>query len=339
VEFTANQRHCLGELRGLVILDQPTEEELDSKVLEASFLLIMHSDYDRQFSSLKYFCGVNGFNINSGRWKQPSNYTPFLASMQFCIRIISVEYALPTKGRNRFRVTSDHTPLTVFKQFWEQWLVEGQPTPFNYIHQLMNYGMNIAKNCRGLDNIRFSTDKRRCYYKGRQFELSEWKAMPREILRNAELILSRQLMFQNSDTITAVNPYIVDDESIVDVGHFFGETIPDHRHIARSTIIDNLHAAGKFEKMTKVIGNEVIWQQCGTREYAAAQEEFLESVLVAMNLTCGQTGRGMEMLSIVFKNITAADRNVILLDGQIMISTEYHKSQAIMDDIKVHLYM
>jgi len=144
VEFTLNQRQCLNELRGMVLLDRPTAEELDEKVLEVFFHLIMHSDYERQFSSLKYFCGVNGFNVNSGRWKGPSNYTPFLASMQFCIRIIGVEYALPSKERDRFRVMSDHTPLTVFKQFWEQWLVEGQPTPFNYIHQLMNYGMNIA---------------------------------------------------------------------------------------------------------------------------------------------------------------------------------------------------
>jgi len=339
VEFTINQRQCLNELRGMAILDQPMEEELDAKVLEASFLLIMHSDYDPVFSSLKYFCGVNGFNIKSGRWKRPANYTPFLASIQFCIRIIGVEYALPTRERNRFRVTEDHTPLSVFKRFWQKWLVEGEPTPFNYVHQLMNYGMNIAKNCKGDDKIRFSADGKQCYYKTHQFDMLEWKEMPKEILRNAELILSRRLLFQNSDTVTAVNPYIRDDEGIADVGHFFGETICDYRHIARSTIIDNLRAVGKFDSIARVTAKDVVWQERGIREYTTDQEEFLELILVAMNFTCGQTGRGMEMLSIVFKNITAADRNVILLDGQIMISTEYHKSQAIMDDIKVYLYI
>ena len=158
------------------------------------------------FSSLKNFCGVNGFNAKSRRWKRPSNYTPFLASIQFCIRIIGVEYALPTSERNRFKVTEDHTPLIVFKQFWQKWLVEGEPTPFNYVHQLMNYGMNIAKNCKGDDKIRFSADGKRCYYETHQFDMLEWKEMPKEILRNAELILSRRLLFQNSDTVTAVNP-------------------------------------------------------------------------------------------------------------------------------------
>ena len=189
-----------------MLLDQPTEEELDNKVLEALFLLIMHSDYNPVFSLLKYFCGVNGFNVKSGQWKRPNNYTPFLAFIQFCIRLIGVEYTLPTKERNRFWVTEDHTPLTVFKQFWQKWLVEGEPIPFNYMHQLMNYGMNIAKNCKGDDKIRFSGDKKWCYYKTHQFEMSAWKEMPKEIVRNAELILSWRLLFQNSDTIMAVNP-------------------------------------------------------------------------------------------------------------------------------------
>jgi len=74
VEFTGNEQQGLSELRRMVILDQPTEEELDAKVLKVSALLIMHSDYDAQFSSLKYFCGVNGFNIKTGRWRRPTRH-------------------------------------------------------------------------------------------------------------------------------------------------------------------------------------------------------------------------------------------------------------------------
>ena len=81
--------------------------------------------------------------------------------------------------------------------------------------------------------------------------------------------------------------------------------------------------------------NAIMWKKEWIRKYVKIQEEFMELCLMAMNFTCGQTGRGTEMLSIVYKNIAAADRNVILLDGQIMISTEYHKSQSITDDIKV----
>lgn len=63
--------------------------------------------------------------------------------------------------------------------------------------------------------------------------------------------------------------------------------------------------------------------------------EFRELILLAINWTDGLTGRGTEMLSLLFKNKMAAGRNLIVSNGQIMIITEYHKSQAIMDNIKV----
>ena len=160
--------------------------------------------------------------------------------------------------------------------------------------------------------------------------------MVKDILRKAESILSRQLLFQTSNTIATINPYdIVDDESVSDVGHFFGEMIDDYGHVARSTVIENLRESGLFESATTMDENAIMWKKEWIRKYVKIQEEFMELCLMAMNFTCGQTGRGTEMLSIVYKNIAAADRNVILLDGQIMISTEYHKSQSITDDIKV----
>ena len=56
---------------------------------------------------------------------------------------------------------------------------------------------------------------------------------------------------------------------------------------------------------------------------------------MTMNFTCDQTRRETKMLSIIYKNIAAIDRNVILLNDQIMISTKYYKSQSITDDIKI----
>jgi hypothetical protein len=38
---------------------------------------------------------------------------------------------------------------------------------------------------------------------------------------------------------------------------------------------------------------------------------------------------------LLFKNKMAAGRNIIVRNGQLMVITKYHKSQAITDDIKV----
>ena len=44
-----------------------------------------------------------------------------------------------------------------------------------------------------------------------------------------------------------------------------------------------------------------------------------------------------ELVSIQYKNSMNKDRNVLIDDEQIQIATEYHKFQAIMNDLKVSL--
>ena len=56
-----------------------------------------------------------------------------------------------------------------------------------------------------------------------------------------------------------------------------------------------------------------------------------------MNFIYDQMERETEMLLIIYKNIATVDRNVILLNDQIMINTKYHKSQSITNDIKIYL--
>ena len=73
----------------------------------------------------------------------------------------------------------------------------------------------------------------------------------------------------------------------------------------------------------------------GVARYKKSIIEFLELLLLAINWTCGQTGWGTEMLCLLYRNKMSADRNIFVQDGQIMVGTDYHKSQAVMDDIKV----
>jgi hypothetical protein len=76
IQFTPRQRQCLQQLISIVELDSIVEDEvIDQKVLELSVLLIQHSDYACQRSSLIYFCDVLGFNVEWKQWRQPQDYT------------------------------------------------------------------------------------------------------------------------------------------------------------------------------------------------------------------------------------------------------------------------
>ena len=80
-----------------------------------------------------------------------------------------------------------------------------------------------------------------------------------------------------------------------------------------------------------------MWQEEGVREYEKLCAEFLQFILIAMNMQCGATGRGEEMVMVTYKNTMDGERNLKVESGQIVVETSYHKSQAIMGSLKVHL--
>src|SRR5436305_1298703 len=341
VQFTNELKECLQRLRGLLYIhdDMDKTQAIRRKVSELSCLLIMHSDYDKKFSVLKYFSGILGYDVKCGRWKKPSKYTPTIARLLFSIKVIGLEYCLPQDERDNFRVTLDDNPHIRLNKFRDQWLIENEPSPFNYLHKLLNYGMYAAKDATGADKIRISPDKRLLHYGTQQLDIQAWKGFQKDILRRAESILSRQLMFRGSDIVEAINPYSFDrdDQDISDVDHYFAEKIPNFRMNGRTMIINNLRLTRKWGDMITVNPDGIEWNKRSVEQYHRDRELFLELILLSMNFTCGETGRGQEILSIQYKNSMDKDRNVLIDDGQIQIATEYHKSQAIMDDLKVSL--
>jgi len=99
--------------------------------------------------------------------------------------------------------------------------------------------------------------------------------------------------------------------------------------------MDAMMKSEKWDQMMMIENGQLVFRATGVDEYTRYDKEFRELILLAINWTPGLTGRGTEMLSLLFKNKMAAGRNLIVLDGQIMVITEYHKSQSIMDDVKV----
>ena len=341
VQFTSELNECLQKLRGLLYIHDEMDNTgaIRGKVSELSCLLIMHSDYDKKFSVLKYFSGILGYNIDCGRWKKSSKYTPDNCAI---VVLYQSDWFRVLSSKNEcdsFRVSLNDNPHIRLNNFRDQWLMENEPSPFNYLHKLLNYDIYAAKDATGADKIRFSPDNRILYYGIQKLDIQAWKDFQRDILRRAESILSRQLLFHQSDTIETINPYSFDrdDQGISDVDHYFAENIPNFRTNDRTMIINNIHLTGKWDDLMTVKEDEMEWNRRDVEQYHHDHELFLELILLSMNFTCGETGRDEEILSIQYKNSMDKDRNILIDDGQIQIATEYHKSQAIMDDLKVLL--
>jgi hypothetical protein len=157
------------------------------------------------------------------------------------------------------------------------------------------------------------------------------------LIDRAESMLSRKLLFRDRDTIDFIDLYsFVNDERKRDVSHSFVHLILDHRSRAREVIIKALSKTRQWEKYMPYSNGERQFTAKAKNIYTKDDEKFREILLLIMVFTGGQTGRGMESLTLRFENQQNGRRNIFVKDGQISIITSYHKSQAITDQVKVY---
>ena len=335
VQFTAAQEDCLMEVIVLTNESILDSNALDAKVYQLTVLLIMHSDYAAQDSSLIYFSGVMGYNLEWKQWRQPQEYTTILAGLQFCIRMVMLEHALPSEQRDEFTEDSEVNPVAKFRTVRDIWLVDGEGTPFGYIHRLLNYGMAAAKNTTTRSRIRWSADARTLYFDGRALRLEDWIKFVEDLISLAEELLSTELLFRNDGTIPEVDLYTVDDSGNHEAGHYFALDEQDAWKKSRQRIMNSLKSSPFWDEVIEVEGDGLKFFKAGVDEYEARDTKFREYLALLMIFNPGLSGRGTEATSLKYINTMEGDRSIYLEDGQIMFITEYHKSMALMDEVKV----
>jgi Orsellinic acid/F9775 biosynthesis cluster protein D len=333
VKYTRGQRKALKKLKKIISKESPTDFELYSQLLRVSKLFISQKDFENDSPSpIKYFCCVMGWDSAKEVWRRPGTYTPFLAAMQFCMRVLVCEIVLPREKKDNYRKVLN--PLKLFKKRWKKWLVEGSAYPFNWVHKLMQYGLNVAKDEMGENQIRFSHDKKYLYWQGRELNIDSWRHFPGDILRTTEKLLSRELLFRSTDFVESFNPYeIEENENCKDNKHWFGDYIAEYAKTGRNTIMSNL--GGQIKEMGRIEGGQWIWDPVAVNRYKRSHEKLKEYFVIGFNTLGGLAGRGPEMLSIQYYNTPGTHRHVTVQDGQLVVETQYHKCQNVTDSVKV----
>ena len=167
IQFLADQDEILYELREMAESEEEDEEMMDLKVLKVSALLIMHSDYAPQKSALVHFFGVLGYDTYMKRWREPNTYTPILAGVQFCMWVLLLEHALLSEDRDELICMEGDDPLEIFRGVRDKLLVDGEASPFNAMHKLLQYGMRVEIVMGGWDRVLRSKDGDTMYFDGR----------------------------------------------------------------------------------------------------------------------------------------------------------------------------
>ena len=296
---------------------------------------LKHSDFALQKSSLIYFSGILGFDINLHQWLEPASYTQVLAGLQFCTRVLLLEHSLPLAQRNDFRGVNP-TPLERFRHIHDPYLVEGGEFPFNYFHKLLNYGIHASKNSTTRSRIRWSADNKSLFWDGDKLIMAEWKEFVLKLLAEAENMCAVELLFQSDGHLPQVDPYTLkDNPNRKEAEYYFGLEQPEILEDGRRYIFHNLKQCEKRNKLFHVKEGKLKFLKAGVDDYENWVNKFKKLLCILMMVTCGQTGRGSELTSLLYMNTMNSDRSIYIEDGQIMFITKYHKTQAITDSLKV----
>jgi superfamily II DNA helicase RecQ len=347
VQFTLEQEYQLRDLWRVAMEGEGDEDMMDSMVLQMSIKFIMHSDYTLRKSVLVHFLGVLGYDERTGRWREPSTYTPILAGMtnilqradvgfQMCMRVLILEYALPTEDRDEFSYLDGGDPVKLFREVRDKWLVEGEGTPFDAMHKLLQYGMHVGAAAKGKDRVLWSEDKQTMFFDGHPLTLDGFRQFIHYIVQDAERTICESLMFGDVEVLAKLDLMrLRDNVNIPNINYSFIMDTKNDLLNGRERMMSLLKKSPCWRTMYKTEQGAFTWKAKGIRKYEWAVEKFLEHLLILIHITGGQPGRGTEITTLKYANSMGALRNVFIYDGQVMLVTEYHKSVTITDQLKV----
>jgi len=195
--------------------------------------------------------------------------------------------------------------------------------------------MVAAKDTTTRSRIRWSADSNTLYFDGRALKLSDWRRFVKEVLEFAEELLCKELLFRSTIEMKEVDMSVIDDPSNHEAGHYFALDEKDAWSVARHTLLSSLRETDKWTSMIDTEGDGLSFLKGGVDEYESQDNKFRELLSILMMISCGLSGRGTEMTSLRYMNAMDGDRGIYVEGGQMMFVTEYHKSMALMDDVKV----
>jgi hypothetical protein len=177
IEYTDGQLAALEEIKKELEEENVSNDELDRKVSAASLLFIKHSNFVKQRSALLYFTGVIGYHLGWKRWRSQDSYTSILAGIQWVMRVLVLESAIPKHERDNWFELHEDDPLQCFNTSHHKYLVEGEAYPYDQIHTLLNYGMKASVNVTSRSRIDWSPDRKILYLDGKPLKMKAWKRL------------------------------------------------------------------------------------------------------------------------------------------------------------------
>jgi superfamily II DNA helicase RecQ len=326
--FTGAQRRSLEQLWRHLQDEDWSEEAIEEELLQVSASFWMQRlDGDPFASPLWHFVGVLGIDGESGQFRPAHLFTYVLAGLVYVGRALLGEWAIPTKERVEMEDLGER-----FAQVRNTWLCKATYSPMGYVLSLLLYGRKIAQETGSRLMVSWSKQAELMYFMGKPIPMDDIRSMVAEMTADAEDLLWDSLMFKEGEDVRFTIPLadIEDDLTQTQRGKSF-----IHSNGLAGKEAEMLEDLVNGRRKREFLDKNGQWKWAGIRKYLKLVKKFEELLLLLAHFTGGQPSRGEEITGLRLVNGINRDRNVFVIDGEVVLVTQYHKSLAHFDSPKV----
>ncbi|KAK2931868.1 hypothetical protein FoTM2_009385 [Fusarium oxysporum f. sp. vasinfectum] len=304
-----------------------TDEGLQERILQVlAGFWTQRLDGDPFASPLWHFVGVLGIDGETGQLRPAHLFTYVLAGLVFIGRALLGEWAIPTRERDGMEDLTQR-----FAQVRDAWLCKATYSPMGYILSLLLFGKKIARETGSRLMVSWSKQGEMMYFMGKPILMEDLRTMVAKMTADAEDLLWGQLMFKEGNDERFVIPLagIEDDLTQTRRGQSF-----IHRNGLAGKEVEMLEDLIASSRKTDLLDQTGEWKWAGIRKYLKLVKRFEEFLLLLAHITGGQPSRGEEITGLRLINGINRDRNIFIIDGEVVLVTQYHKSLAHFDSPK-----
>ncbi|KAK3615740.1 hypothetical protein LTR22_027322 [Elasticomyces elasticus] len=324
----ARQRELLSRVQQSV--EAAWEDQVQLKALLAWYesVIFQRVRGDPFTSALLHFLAVLWIDETTFRLRLANDFSYMLDGVVYCTRVLGVEVILPFDARETQADADDER----FRQQRDEYLADGTYSVVSKMLSLLAYGKSMALSHNNAGVISWSLDRTVMSYRGRPIKLARLQEMISSVIDEATDKLWAELMWTRfDDRFEMPLEQFQDDVTFTKRSMSFFTNSTNGLQDKRDWMLQHAFAHPKGRKLHST-GR---WSKTAVQKYLRQVDRFRELLLLCVHVTGGQPAYGSEITMIRFRNGFLQDRNVFVIQRQMVVVTRYHKSQSQFDKPKV----
>ena len=319
--LNSEQHSLLIELDNALDEHRP-EDVLHDLVLRLSMAVqtqsVPASIYD---SPLLHFTAVEGIDELNLVLKTLSSYTSILTSHILIARVLHLENGFPPSIRKSGNV------VDAFKDYHRRHIADESMTPIVESLSLRAYGLAKGRTHNTKPTCSFNEDHSIIYYKDNEISIDRIKQMVHLVIGKAQHLLCDRLVFRPLSYLDSRDPGQFSDDLIFATN---GKSFLD----LPTNSVKLGHGGRRVMLWVEEVGELSILKGRGNHfdpgkvnDYEKLVSIFLEHLIVLGYITSGLPSRAREVTSMKLRNTWHTMRNVFIQGGDLILLTEYIKTQ------------